>query len=121
LRPRPTIFWALNGDGNYDLVLGNYNQYLAKNKPQLSNLDIVVKVKNHFKIDKQKQRIKELKIKNVEKQIAVLEDKIKAMENKFSQPDFFVKNPNGYGKRISHLSDLKKQLEKVMGEWEELG
>lgn len=112
---------ALNGNGNYDLVLGNYNQYLAKIKPQLSNLDIVVKVKNPFKIDKKEQRTKELKIKNVEKQIAVLEDKIKAVENEFSQPDFFVKNPNGYGKRISHLSDLKRQLEKVMGEWEELG
>jgi ATP-binding cassette subfamily F protein uup len=101
-------------------VLGNYNQYLAKVKPQLSKLDIDIKIQNPLKIAKKEKKLKEAELKKIEKEIAVLENKIKLVEDEFTQPDFYTKNPNGYGKRISHLSDLKRQLDKLMAKWEAL-
>lgn len=110
---------ALDGDGNYTLVLGNYDQYLSKIRPQLQYLDVEVKIKNPEKLIKQEQKVKQQELKKTEKEIAILENKIKLVEEEFTQADFYIKNPNGYGARISHLSDLKRQMEKLMKKWEE--
>jgi len=111
---------ALDGDGNFTLVLGNYNQYLTKVRPKIANLNVNVKIENPIKLMKKEEKIKQQELKKVEKEIQVLENKIKLVEEEFTQPDFYTKNPGGYGRRISHLSDLKRQLEKLMTKWEGL-
>jgi ATP-binding cassette subfamily F protein uup len=109
----------LKGEGKFVLSDGNYDDYLAKNRP-FEFGEVEVKIKDPEKISKKEQRILQKQIRDVEKEIESLEIKIKDLEIEFAASDFYTKTPKEITKKIIQLDDLKILLAKAMGRWEEL-
>jgi ATP-binding cassette subfamily F protein uup len=119
-----TDILALQGDGEYVLSTGNYDDYLEKQRsshavilPQnlhISKSDPYVK-----SLNKQKKEI-EAKKKNIEKRIAELEGKIEEMEQEFSRPDFYEKHGERLEKFTQKLEAFKVELDRCLEKWMEI-
>jgi len=112
---------SLDGGGLYTLSTGNFDDYRQKNQPLESYTEnLKVKIGNPYKIALKDQKIKNSRIKKLEKEISVVEQKITEVQESFRDPGFYIKDPAKYSRKALELSTLKEDLEVLMTSWEGL-
>ena len=105
--------------------LGDVTEFLKKKEMEnFREVEMRTKEKKKEKPGKPKSKLsreqeKEQKriVKNTERRIGQLEEKISAFEQKMVDPDFY-KSPEAQ-KEMAAYEDLKKQLEQQMAKWED--
>ncbi|MCY6355439.1 ribosomal protection-like ABC-F family protein [Clostridium sp. ZS2-4] len=117
----------LNIDG-VKTYLGNYTYYVEKKKNPLRFQDLEEfegKTKTQINYEKKKKKEEEklekqrkLKIKNLEKEIADLEQTLENLQNKLCLEEIYS-NPEKSEEVNKELSSIEDDLEKLYEEWEE--
>ncbi|EOD00180.1 ABC-F family ATP-binding cassette domain-containing protein [Caldisalinibacter kiritimatiensis] len=107
--------------------LGNYDYYLEKkNAMNEETEDLPKKTKTQIKIERKKEkekrkliRKKKNMLRDIEKKIAINEEKKKELEELMCNPDIYSDNVK-MREIYSECDNIKKELEKLYDEWVEL-
>lgn len=122
---------SLEGDGNYILSTGNFDQMLKKkalrvdltpleNNTISQNDDFPKAQRLEAKLSSKQLRIRQKRIRELENTISVTEKDLQDLEKTFTTSEFYSKKPEKISKQIKKHEELKSKLTKLMQEWENL-
>ena len=123
-----TKILAFEGEGNIEESIGGYSDYLKKkNFINNSNKKNKLKSDNNFPKDQSvKKKSKKLsfklefELKNLPEKIQLLEEKIKFLNQKLADPEFYTNDADNFVKTTEILASAKAELEQFEIRWVEL-
>ncbi len=123
-----TKILAFEGEGNIEESIGGYSDYLKKkNFINNSNKKNKLKSDNNFPKDQSVQKKSkklsfklEFELKNLPEKIQLLEEKIKFLNQKLADPEFYTNDADNFVKTTEILAFAKAELEKLEIRWVEL-
>jgi len=125
-----TKIMSFEGDGNIDMTIGGYSDYLIEKKERERAADPVRQRADATKANKPKPEIKKApkkltyklqhELENLPLKISLLESDVKAFERRLSDPDLYKKNHNQFQDLTKKLNEAKEELAKSEHRWLEL-
>ena len=124
-----TKILAFEGEGNIEESIGGYSDYLKK-KNLINNSNKKNKLNksdNDFQKDQPEQKKSkklsfklEFELKNLPEKIQLLEQKIKFLNQKLADPEFYTNDADNFIKTTEILASSKAELENLEIRWVEL-
>ena len=123
----PGVTAPLSTPGDYDYFVSVRERLLDARRSALPQVKKSVPAPEASKKSApEKKRAKKLSYReqqellNMEQNIAMAEEALAAIEARFSEPDFFVKNAKDMPKFEAELAEAKSKVEALYARWEEL-
>ncbi len=123
----PGVTAPLSTPGDYDYFVSVRERLLDARRSALPQVKKSVPAPEESKKSApEKKRSKKLSYReqqellNMEQNIAMAEEALAAIEARFSEPDFFVKNAKDMPKFEAELAEAKSKVEALYARWEEL-
>ena len=127
-----TKILSFEGNGVVEETIGGYSDYLAFKKSNKGQINIINNENNLNKKSKQKSENVEVKnnrkltfkhefeLKNLPEKIKIKEEEIKNYNQRLSDPDFYLNEPEYFNEVTKKLELAKKDLENFETRWIEL-
>ena len=127
-----TKILSFEGNGVVEETIGGYSDYLAFKKSNKGQSNIINNENNLNKKSKQKSENVEVKnnrkltfklefeLKNLPEKIKIKEEEIKNFNQRLSDPDFYLNEPEYFNEVTKKLELAKKDLENFETRWIEL-